>query len=34
MGKRFIRQQHTKIFETVEKSNDKIVSKEAVEYDY
>ena len=32
--KRFIRLKHIKIFETVQKSNDKIVSKEAPEYGY
>ena len=34
LRKRFIRLKHTKTFETVQKSNDKIVSKEAPEYDY
>ena len=30
----FIRLKHIKIFEKIQKSNDKIVSKEAPEYDY
>ena len=34
VGKCFIRLTHIKIFETVQKSYDKIVSKEAPEYDY
>ena len=34
LGKCFIRLMRIKIFETVRKSNDKIVSKEAPEYDY
>ena len=34
LGKRFIRLKHIKIFETVQKSNNKIVSKEAPEFDY
>ena len=34
LGKCFIRLRHIKIFETVQKSNNKIVSKEAPEYDY
>ena len=34
LGKCFIRLQHIKIFETVQKSSDKIVSKEAPENNY
>ena len=34
LGKRFIRLKHIKIFETVQKSNNKTVSKEAPEYNY
>ena len=34
LGKRSIRLKYIKIFETVHKSNNKIVSKEAPEYDY
>ena len=34
MGKCFIRLKHIKIFDTVQKSNDKIFPKEAPEYDY
>ena len=34
LGKHIIRLQHIKIFETLQKLNDKIVSKEAAEYDY
>ena len=33
VGKCFIRIKHIEIFETVQKSNDKIVSKEVAEYD-
>ena len=34
MGKRFIKPKHIKVLETVQKSNDKIVSKEVLEYNY
>ena len=34
LRKRFIRLNHIKIFETVQKLYDKIASKEAPEYDY
>ena len=34
MGKHFIRHQYIQIFETVQKSNGKIVWKEAAELDY
>ena len=34
LGKPFIRLKLIKIFETVQKSNNKIVSKEVPEYDY
>ena len=34
MGERFIKLKHITIFELVQKSNNKIVSKEAPEYDY
>ena len=34
LGKRFIGLKHIKIFKTMQKSNNKIVSKEAPEYDY
>ena len=34
LEKWFVRLKHIKIFETVQKSNDKIATKEAPEYDY
>ena len=34
LGKGFIRLKHIEIFETVQNSNNKIVSKEAPEYNY
>ena len=34
LGKGFIRLKHSKIFKAVQKSNNKITSKEAPEYDY